>query len=226
MEILHIMPSTFLNTNIFFEWIFFIFAIAISYYAFKIYSLTDKRESKIFGWAFSFLAISHLALIVINSLFLSILNGGFRALEFENLIGIKNITISAYIFFLILGLITLFYTSLKIKSTRVYILAVILSMIILFFSLSKSMLIYLLASIFLLFITSYYFSEFIKTKNKNTLLVSIGFLMLLICNFLLALVADYSLSSAYVLAYVFEAIGYVLIILSLVKILYYGKKAK
>lgn len=223
---LHIMPSWFLSANILFEFLFFIFAAAISYYAFSAYKLTNQRESKIFGWSFLFLAISHFALIIINSLFLSITQGGFRTLEFGDLMGIKNFMVASYVFFFILGLITITYMSLKIKSKKTYFLLIFLSIIILFCSMTLSLLIYSLASLLLLFITMYYFSEFIRTRNKNTLFVLIGFFMLLVTNLLLSIVTRYSLPSVYVLAYLTEVVGYTLIILSLINVLNYGKKKK
>ncbi len=226
MEVLHIMPSWFWGTNLIFECLFFIFAVAISFYAFRIYKFTNQRESKIFGLSFSFLAIAHFFLIILNSFFLSILQGGFRAVEFGDILGMRNLTAALYICFLILGLITLSYMSLKIKSLKTYFLVIILSASFLLLSTNKSLTLYTLSAIFLFFIALYYAQEFKKTHNKNTLLVFIGFTLLFLSNLLFALTANYLLSGAYVLSYLIEALGYASITMSLINVFKYGKKKK
>ena len=226
MEILHVMPGWFLSTNIFFECLFFIFTIAIAIYSLRIYKITYQRESKLFGLAFLSIALSRLALVFVNLFFISLSKGGLRVLEFEDIIGIKDLAVTAYVSFFILGLITLVYLSLKSKNPKYYFLLIILSAIALLFSINKSFLIYALASIFLLIISSYYVRDFRKTKNKNTLFVAIGFILLFISSLLLAIVADYLLAQVYVVAYIFEIVGYVFIFSSLINILKNGKKTK
>ncbi len=226
MEILHIMPAWFLNLNLIFELLFFIFAAAIAIYSFRIYALTKQRESKIFGFAFSFLGLSHLALAIVNNLFLSIISGGLRELDFDDIINLRNILVVAYVMFFIIGLISLVYISFKAKSIRTYLILLALSLVSIWFACNKSFVIYLLASIFLLLISGYYLSEYRRNHNVNTLFVFLGFSALAISSIFLAFVADYLLPQAYVSAYFIELIGYSLIISSLIKILKDGKKTK
>ena len=226
MEILHVMPSWFLSTNIFFELLFFIFAAAIAIYSLRIYKITNQRESKLFGLAFSAIALSRLALVFINSFFITLTKGGLSILEFEDIIGIKDIAVTAYVSLFIIGLITLVYLSLKQKNTKSYLLMILLSAIALAFGINKSFLIYALAFIFLVVISINYVKEFRRTKNKNTLLVALGFILLAISSFLLVLVADYLLPRVYVVAYLMEALGYISIFSSLINILKNGKKKK
>jgi hypothetical protein len=226
MESLHIIPSWFLGINILFECLFFIFAAAISAYSVKIYRLANQRESKIFAWAFGFLAVSHLLLLISNSLFLSITQGGMSILAIEDILDFKNFIVWSYVSFFVLGFLTLLYLSLKIKSARVYSLLVALSAIALVASHNLSFLAYSLAAIFLAFISYHYFVEFKRTHNKNTLNVMNGFILLFVSNLLIGLVADYGLPSFYVTANILEIIGYSFIVYSLLNVLKYGEKKK
>jgi len=226
MEVLHVMPSWFLGTNIFFECLFFIFAAAIAIYSLRIYKITNQRESKIFGIAFSLIALSRLALVFINSFFITLASGGLRVLEFEDIAGIKDVAVTAYVSLFILGLITLVYLSLKQKNARSYLLLVLLSAIALASGINKSLLIYSLSFIFLVLISVNYVREFKRTKNKNTFLVASGFILLAISSLLLVIVADYLMPRVYVAAYLLEALGYIFIFSSLINILKHGKKAK
>ena len=226
MEILHVMPAWFLSTNILFELLFFIFAAAIAFYSLRIYRITRQRESRIFGLAFLSIALSRLALFLVNAFFLTLTKGGLRVLEFEDIMSIKDIAVTAYVSLFIIGLITLVYLSLKIKNPKYYLLLILLSAIALVSGLNKSFLIYSLAFIFLVIISFNYINEFLKTKNKNTFLVALGFILLAISSLLLVIVADYLMPRVYVAAYLLEVLGYVSIFSSLISILKNGKKTK
>lgn len=224
MQILHIMPSWFWGTNLVFECLFLLFSIVIAVYAFRIYKFTNQRELKIFGAAFSFLAIAHLILILLNSFFLSLIGGGFRGLEIEEMLGLKNILMFIYVGFFLLGLINLTYIALKIKSTRSYILLILISALTLCCNPNTGFSVYTLSAIFFLFISLYYLNEFRKTHNKNTLLVFIGFALLFFNSSLLVISLIKEISASYVLAYLIEALGYFSITFSFINVFKDGKK--
>lgn len=225
-HLLHIIPSWFLGLNTCFELLFFILTLVIALYAFKIYRISDQRESRNFASAFLFLSVSYIVLVIINYLFLSIISGNLMSLEIDDLLGLKNIAIFAYMAFFILGFVTLFYTTLKIRNIRIYSVLLLLSAILITLSSDKSLAIYLLSSIFLILVGYHYFREYFRLKNKNTLFVAIGILFIFISNILMGFVGSYILPDLYVSSRIFETIGYAFIITSLIKVLKNGKKKK
>lgn len=226
MESLHVIPSWFFGYNIFLEMIFAIFTGVVAFYSFKIYKLYSQRELKLFGTSFTFLSISYITLTLINILFLTLVQNNNFVLNVERIIDIKNILITLFVFSFLLGFVTLFYTTLKIKSGRVYTLLAILFMIAINFSYDKSFMIYLLSSIFLVFINYHYFREYSIKKHKNVLFVLLGMVFLLASNLSLIAEANSFVPEMYVFSNILELIGYSSILLSLVYVLKNGKKKK
>jgi len=220
------MPDWFFELNLIFELIFIVFTAYIAYYAFKIYKLSNQKESRDFGFGFSFLSLSYILLISMNSLFLSFLSGNLRVMELDDIMGLRNLMIASYLLFLILGFITIFYTTLKSKSPRIYSMLAILCLAAVYFSCNRALIVYILSSLLLLFISYNYIEEYRKNKNKNTLLVGLGMIFLLVSNVLMGFVGNYALSGFYVLSRIFEIAAYSLIMLSLITILKNGKKKK
>lgn len=226
MESLHIIPSWFFGYNIFLEVVFAIFTGVVAFYAFKIYRLSYQRESKLFGASFTFLSVSYIIMALINILFLTVSQGNSLALNIERIIDLKNVLVGLFVFSFLLGFVTLFYTTLKIESGRVYSILAILFIISINYSYDKSLTIYFLSSVFLLFINYHYFREYFIKKHKSALLTFLGMTFLLASNLSLILEANYFLPSMYVLSNILELIGYGLIILSLLHVLKNGKKKK
>ena len=226
MEPLHIIPAWFLGLNTTFEIIFVIFTALIAFYSFKIYRISRQRESRIFGLSFLFLSLSYASIIVANILFLCILRGGFCTIEIGDIISLKNLFVLLYLSFLVLGFITLFYTTLKSKNTRLYFLLLFLSLTSIFYSADRSLSIYFISSLFLLLIGIHYFKQYSLIKNKNTLYVAIGISLIFISNVLMGFVGNYTLPNLYVISSFLEIAGYIFIVSSLIKVLKNGKKTK
>lgn len=226
MEVLHLIPNWFFGINLGFESLFFIFTAVIAFYSFKVYNLSGQEQSKKFGLAFTSLSLSYLFLVFLNSIFLSIMQGNLRALDLDDLIGIKNLAILFYVVFLLLGFITLFYTVTKLRSEPFFISLVLLSIFALMFSRDMSITIYLLSSLFLLLITFFYFREYHLTKNKNTGAMAFSMLCLLFSNISMSVVGNYFLPNLYVFSRFLEIVAYSIIIISLVKLMNNGKKKK
>jgi len=226
MEVIHIIPSWFLGLNIALEILFAIVTGVIAYYAFKIYRISDQRELKLFGASFTFLSVSYIFLTLINLLFLSVTQGNIHSLNVDRIIDLKDVFVGLFVFSFLLGFVTLFYTTLKIESGRVYTLLAILFIVAINYTADKSFMIYFLASIFLLFINYHYFREYYLKKNKNTLLTFIGMTFLLASNISLIVEANYFIPTMYVVSNALEFVGYGFIIASFVNALKNGKKKK
>ena len=226
MAVLYILPQWFFKLNIIFEIIFFLCTAIIAIYSFKIYKLSEQKQIRNFAFAFSFLSLSYFILSLLNSSFLYIMTGELRVLDFYKFIDIKNIGVSLYIGFFILGFISLLYATLKLKSIRIYIALLVITALAIRFSCFKSLTIYLITSLFLILITFHYFREYIRFKNENTLLVGIAMLFLLISNVLMSFVGNYIQPNLYVISRLIELLAYALIITSLYKIVKNGKKKK
>ena len=226
MECLHLIPGWFVGLNILLKIILLIFTGVIAYYSLKIYRLSNQKELKFFGLAFSFLSISYFITVWINIFFLSIAGSNIRALDIDDIIGIKNLAVALYILFYMLSFITLFYITLKSKNLKIYALLIFLSIIAITFSYDKSLMLYLIPSIFLILVTYYYITQYLASKNKNTLLVSIAMAVLLVSNLCMISIPNCILPSRYVFSAFLEIIAYSLIVFSLFKILKNGKKTR
>jgi hypothetical protein len=226
MEVLHLIPSWFLSFHIAFEIIFLLATAIIASYSFKIYTVSGQKQSRNFAFAFLFLSLSYLALIFINSLFLSAISGNLRSLDLDDIMGLKNMAVFFYLTFSILGFLTFYYTTSKCKSPMTYLLLGLLSLVSIHYSCEKSVLVYLIPVIFLIFISYQYFKEYYNTKNKYTLILGIAASLLLLSNLSLGFTARYFLPNLYVLAHFMELAAYSFIIYTLIKVLNYGKKKK
>lgn len=226
MAVLYILPQWFLKLNVVFEIIFFLCTAIIALYSFRIYKLSEQKQTRNFAFAFSFLSLSYLILALLNSTFLSIMTGELRVLDFNKLLDIKNIAVCLYIGFFMMGFISLLYATLKLKSQRIYLALLVLAALAIRLSCQKSLTIYLITSLFLVLISFHYFREYIKFKNENTLLIGTAMSFLLISNVLMSFVGNYIQPNLYVISRLLEFLAYALIITSLYKIIKNGKKKK
>jgi hypothetical protein len=226
METFHIIPAGFIGFNILFNIIFALFTAIIAAYSMRIYWLSKEKESKNFGLSFIFLSASYIFLFLLNTIFLSAISGDLRRLDFEDIMGIKNTLVMLYSISFILGFSTLFYTTTKIKSTTLYILLTLLSVIALGFSSDRSLVLYSIASIFLALIVIFYIKVYACNRNNNTLIFGISMFLLLISNIFMILSGDYFMPSAYVIAVLIALAAYGIIFICLLKIINHGKKKK
>ena len=220
---LYSIPTWFDGFNVAFEVLFLLATSIVAFYSFKIYKISSKKEVKLFGLAFASLSISYLIIAIVNIYFISA-ESGIMMLTIERMMDIKNIAVSSYIFFSIMGFVTLLYTTLKIERLRIYGLLVLLTFTAINFSFNKIFMIYFITSLFLLFINYHYFREYLDKKRVNILLVFLGMIFLFLSNVIFLVETAYI--STYVVSHILELIGYTFIIASLIKIIKNGKKKK
>ena len=211
MAELHFIPAWFLGFNIAFEMVFMLAAALVALYSYRIYKISSQKEIKLFGISFGLLSASYFVSSIISLFFVSALEGNILA-------------IASYVVLLVLGYITLLYTTLKVGRKRVYGLLIALAFTAINFSFNKVFMIYFVSSLSLLFVNYHYYMEFIKRKNTNVFLTFWGMFFLFISNVIFLVQA--SSSATYVISHIAELIGYCFIVASLLRVIKNGKKKK
>jgi hypothetical protein len=218
-------PSWFFSYSIILEFFFVLITLTVSYYAYKIYRLSGQSHTKIFSFAFVFIALSYIVWSITNLLILYALDAKVSyVMKLQNVFLINLFGSYLHAFFFIIGLILLTYLTLKVRNIKILSLLTAIVLISVFFSQNKLFLFYVLSSVLLIHIVIYYFANYIKHRNTNTLLVLLAMILLLFSS--LHFVFAISDSTYYVLGHITEFLAYVLILINLLVIIKHGKKTR
>jgi len=225
METLYVLPNWFFGADIILELLFAVITLAIALYAFKIYRLSDQRELKFFGISFSFFSLSYLFWAANNFFLLSVLGDESRELSLQDIGFYNHIGIYLYLSALMLGAVTLLYTTLKTESKRTYLLLVILTATTFIFSANKAAPFYTILAIFFLFIFGHYYAECQKTTNKLTKRNTLAMGLLFLASVVFIFAPNYYVN--YIIVHALHGIAYALLISSLVSVINkHGQKKK
>lgn len=225
METIYILPNWFFGADIILELIFAVLTLAIALYSFKIYKLSEQRELKLFGISFSLFSLAYLIWAANNFFLLSVLSDEARELGLKDIGFYNHIGIYLYLSALMLGAVTLLYTTLKTESKRTYLLMVILTAAVFIFSDNKAVPFYSILAIFFLFIFSHYLLECRRTKNKLTRMNTIAMGLLFLGSIAFIYAKDYYVN--YVIVHLLHGAAYALLISSLIKVTNkHGQKTK
>ncbi len=208
------LPSWILNYTLFSEIAFAIITFAVCLYSFKIYKLSGEKKSQLFGFAFLFISINYFlqSFLTLAALF-KLEQNICSLMKIQDLQMLTLYGIYSHLFFFIIGLITLVYMTLNIKSIKTYILILAISIVSILFSSNKIYIYYVLASILLIYISFYYLMNYTKNKQIKTLLVLIAFLFLLFGN--IHFIFSINHQVYYLIGHFLEFIAYLLILLNL-----------
>jgi len=222
---LYLIPNWFFGIDVVFELAFAVVSLIVSLYAFKIYKLSNQTQSKLFGFSFLFFSISYFIQSFMNFAIISKLNENVCvALKFQSIDALNTLGIYAHILFFTLGLATLTYMTLRTNNKKLHSLIIVIAIFFILFSANKIYSFYFLSSIFLIYIVSHYFLNYLENKQTKTLLVLIAFIFLLFGNIHFMFAVNHILF--YILAHFLELISYSLILINLLLILKNGKKTK
>ena len=230
MVYFYLVPSSFLKFSVIMQILFAIVSILVSYFSFSIYKISKQREIKLFGISFLLISFSYIILAIVHSAIAFPTIVVIAKLATNNISRLGGIGLLLYIILFTMGLITLSYTKLKIKSGKAYYLLLGLALITIITPLVITSTLYPLiasGSVYTLFITSKilsvflltfiiynYLEEYSKNNNKKTLLISIAFTLLFLSN------VDFILSikyyQAYIIGNILELIAYIFILISLI----------
>lgn len=224
MASIYLVPQWFIGFNVLFEILFAFMAGFLAVYSRRIYKICKERESLMFSISFLSLSIAYFLMAFINIVFISLMDDKIGALTIHRVMDLKALVVGVYLLLFVIGYVTLFYTTLKTKSLRVWFALVVTSLLAIWLTSRPSLMVYSLSSLYLLLVAGYYGKQYKKTNNKNTLWIFIGFVSLILSNASLMMVINYSMPNAYVVSHILEAIGYAFIMVSLINILKHGKK--
>lgn len=211
-------PDWFLGWDIFFELVFFLITIFVSFFAFKIYLLCKNNKVRVLSSGFFFIALAYLWLMLADiSAFFVLRSDLPLALKFLNVSNLFNLGIYLYMIFFIMGLCILAFLTFKEHSVSVFTLIVIPPYLALIFSFHKLLWFFLYSAFMVGFLIFYYFKTYSSNHQKNTLYLFWGFACILCSMFIFALGAMHSL--LFFIGYLVEFIGYLFILLSLVKVI-------
>lgn len=200
-----------------FEFAFALITLAVCLYSFKIYKISDKKSSKIFGVAFLLISISYFIQSFINASIFFELNEGFLSfIEFQNLITMNDFSLFAHMVLFSFGLITIIYMILKGKNKLLYSISLVVTFLFIILSADKISFFYILSSLLLVFILTHYISNYIKNKDSKSFMVMVAFVFLLIGHIQFIFISKNVLY--YILGHFLELAAYLLILINLLRV--------
>lgn len=215
MDYTYIIPNWFFGFDIAMEILFAIITFLVAIFAFRVGRLTKERKIKLFGMSFLLIGLSYLLWAGINFWFANLGPDGLQDLTIQGVTLIGTLSLYAYTILFTSGLATLAYLTCDVKKGKVYYLVFGLSLLVLFSSFNKLAMFSVLSIFLISVITYHYFEEYLKNKNKKSLLVLVAFLFLFVGN--IAFIYSSVYYQAYVAGHVLELVAYVLILINLIK---------
>lgn len=208
-------PDWFIGYDIFLELAFAVITAFVSWHAFKVYKITSQNKSRLFGISFAFISISYFMQSFLNYSIVSNLNQNIcEAIKLNNLVLLNNVGALIHTVFFIIGLLTLVYMTLNIKSQKAFLLLGAIIFTALFYSAGTFLAFYTLSSILLLFIVVHYFENYLHHKQLKTLLSLAAFIFLLFGSVHYLLSVNHAVF--YVISHILELIAYLLILADLI----------
>lgn len=212
----YLIPKWFFGLDISLKFLFAFITLAVSFFSFKIYRLSEHRETKLFAISFFLIFLSFLSSGLVNSI---VLSGAKPTEDITHFVIERNtfflfLGLFVHMAFFIAGLITLVYTQFKIKNGKVYYIMLGLALLIVFSAYNKVVTFNILSAFLITFIIYNYVNEYAKRGNKKIILVIAAFILLLLssANFTFAL----TYYQAYIVGHMLGLAAYVLIISSLI----------
>jgi len=178
-----------------FEILFALITLGIGFFSFKIYRFSKQRQLKNFGLSFLSISISFFILALLNFGIVDFL--GFLKLES---IGILRAILAFHMGFYIIGIITLAYMTLKLKSDTTYYILILITFLAIIAATHKLYLFYSIASVLLGYVFAYYLINYKRKKRLRNLSVMIGFGFLFLAN--VSLIFSVGNSSYYIVGHV------------------------
>lgn len=204
-------PQWFYSYDVILEILFAVITAFVSFFAISIYRKSSQKYVLYFGLGFAFISLSYLLQSVIN--FMILLRLGEREALILKIIAVQtlnNYCLLAHVLFFTLGLIFLLFITFKETRTRLLWLLIISSLSVIFMSANTLYMFYLLASIYLFFITWHHVWNYIRHRKKQQLLVALAFMFLFFGQFHFLISVNHDLF--YVAGHVLELIAYIFVV--------------
>ena len=221
MNTIHLVPDWFYDFGVAFNILFFVIALAVAHYSYKIYKLSYKNEVKFFSLGFGLISLSYLAKTLIFLTTFVEINEKLMGVIIEKLNTWGLFLTYSHLALFIIGIVTITYATLKSNSIRIYLLLLLTSLSSILLTTNKIRSFLALSAIYLLFISYHYGKEYIKYKNFKTSLIFIGFVLLFISKLEVSLSSFYL---SYLIEQGIELVAYIFIASGLALVLRKGKK--
>ena len=218
-----ITPQWFFGYDVLLELSFAVITMLVSFYAWKIYKVSEERNLRLFSMAFLFISISYIVQSILNFVILERLDddiAGIINLQSVYLLNLFGIYMHAILF--LIGLLILTYVALKIYSLRTFVLLSLLVFGSLYFSPYKTFMLFLISSILLGFIVYYYLTNYWNNRKATSFIVLIAMVLLFVGYIQFLFATDNSIY--YVIGHLLEFAAYILVLNNLLIILRVGKK--
>ncbi|MFH0978450.1 MAG: hypothetical protein V1837_04070 [Candidatus Woesearchaeota archaeon] len=217
MPHIYLIPAWFLGYDVALQFTFAIITMAVSIFAFKVYKLSDQKQSRLFGIAFLLFSIAYFVQSAMNYAVMTELNEGIsRLIQLNNVAILNFVGIYTHILLFITALVTLVYMSFKTRGPKLWYLVFLLSLFALLLSANKLYAYYIISSILLIFVTSHYLMNFLGNKQGKTLMVFVAFTFLLFGSIHFIFSVNHAVF--YFIAHGLEMIAYILILIDLILI--------
>jgi hypothetical protein len=138
-------------------------------------------------------------------------------IKIQSVVMFDTYGIFIHMFFMTVGLAILAFMTFKSDKIRILWLMILLSLLGIFLSKNGVYIFFLFSSIYLAFIMLHFIGNYIKNKQKKTLLTAAGFLFLLLGNIHFLFSVNHQLF--YTIGLVFELVAYLLILVNLYLVL-------
>jgi hypothetical protein len=223
---LYLMPAWFLGYDITLHLVFAIITLIVSAFAFRIYRLSAQRQPRLFATAFFFISMAYFMSALLNFLLLTRLNENVCiALKVASASALTMIGTYIYLLLFSIGLITLTYMTLRVRSAKIYFLLTITALVSILMSAEPVPLYHLISSVMLVYIIIHYAFDYSNKKKPNAMLMLAAFALLLLGN--VHLIFPITGSPAYyVFAHCLELIAYAFILINLILVQRHEKKAR
>lgn len=218
MVVISFIPDWFFGYGMIFELAFAIITLAVSWYSFRVYKLSGERHSKHFGFAFLFFSISYFIQFILSIAMISELNETIlNIIELRDILTLDVFYIFTHMILFTLGLVTLCYMASNLKNKIVYVGMMLVSVLLILFSVSQINIFYIFSSLLLLFISFYYLKNYVKNPHNKAIFMVIAFFCLLIGHLHFIFLSNHPVY--YIIGNFLELVAYILILVNLLKVL-------
>jgi len=216
-------PGWFFGYDVTLELIFAVVLLLVVLFTHRVYKTTSQRSVQIFGIGITFMAAGYVIQSIFNFLTIHELNNNLTFLsKAQYYLIYQFFGTYSHILLMNVGLILILYMTFRIEDYKILAILLATSLISIFLSESPFYLFTLLATIYLIFISWYFIKNYMRNRNKKTLLVAIAFSFLLLANAHFVFSTNYPVF--YALGHAIELVAYIFILWNFYLVRTYDKK--
>jgi hypothetical protein len=211
--LLNLAPPWFFRYDVALELLFAVIALMVSIFAFKIYKVTNQNQIKLFGISFSLISISYFIQSIFNYLIISKAKENiYMIFKIQSIAWFDSMGLYAHIIFMTIGLAVLAYMTFRTKKIRILWLIITMSLLGIFLSVNPFYTFFLFSTIYLVFLSWHFITNYLQNKQWKTLLIVVAFLFMLFGSVHFLVSVNHQLF--YVIGQILELFAYSLIFIN------------